>query len=355
LADQKDRELVKLSERIFDLFKNHTDGRNRGLEDISWRNVWDFALQRKMTESEVVETFRHLEKLDLIMPSPNQPTGYYRLTSNGQTEDVAHLIETRLRTLYSGATTRNMIKQGSRIIFLTCSVLGGFLVLLNQAFKLIVLPTDVGMVLGMLWIVTMIGAGAPLQSQETTIFFKLYKSYLSLKKGAFEEAEKTALEAAEDLQYSGEFPRSEWNIISKDVHSLTNDLGQEIRKRVLPAIHRNDPAVIRKLIELADVFANPSLERLRPEVEATVEGLKEDEYRPPGRIDRLAGNLAVHRGVHVLMILVIAAVLDLAVIGLLSLAENRQLSAYYLYIAVGYIPAIPAVIGLRQVILSIQS
>jgi hypothetical protein len=280
--------------------------------------------------------------------------GYYRLTSKGQTEDVAHLMETRLQTLYYGATTRNMIKQGSRIVFLTCSVLGGFLWLLSQPFKLIVLPTDLGMVLAILWLASMIGAGAPLQSQETTIFYKLYKSYLSLKKGAFEEAEKPALEAAEDLQYSGEFPRSEWNIISRDLHSLTSDLGQEIRIRVLPAIHRRDSAVIRKVIELADVFANPSLERLRPEVEATVEGLKEDEYRPPGRIDRLTGNLAVYRGFYVVMMLVIAVVLDVAVFALLSFAENKPLSAYYLYMAAAYFPGILAAIGLRSVVVSLH-
>ncbi len=354
LTNQKDRELVKLSERIFDLFKNRTDGANRGVDDIHWRNVRDFALQKKITENEVVEAFRRLEKLDLIMPSPSQPAGYYRLTSKGQTEDAAHLIEVRLRTLYSGAATREKIRRTLQILFVASSILGGILILSSQLLKLIVVPTSLWSVVGSIWVASMIGAGAPLQSQEREIFYKLYKSYLSLKNGAFDEGETLALEAAKNLQYSGEFPRSEWVVVSRDVHSLTGDLGREIWKKVLPAIHKKDPAVTRKTIELADVFANPSLERLRPDVAAVVDGLKEEEYRPVARIDRLTGNLTIYRGFHVLMMLVIAVVIDVAVFAVLSLAENKQLSAYYLYMAVGYIPAIPAAIGLRSLVLSIR-
>ena len=354
LTDQKDRELVKLSERIFDLFKNRTDGANRGVDDIHWRNVREFTLQKKIAENEVVEAFRRLEKLDLIMPSPSQPDGYYRLTSKGQMEDVAHLIETRLQTLYSGATTRERITQASRTLFFACSVLGGLLLLLNQVLRLIVVPTALGSVVGIVWMVSMIGAGAPLQSQERAIFCKLYRSYISLKKGAFDEAERPALEAAENLRYSGEFPRSEWTIISRDVHLLTSDLGQEVLKRVLPAIHRKDSAVTRKIIELADIFANPSLERLRVDVATAIEGLKEDSYRPIGRIDRLRGNPVVYSSIYALMLLGVAIVLDVAVFAVLSLLENKLLSAYYLYIAVAYIPSIPAVIGLRSLILSLR-
>lgn len=110
MTEQKDRELVKLSERIFDLFKNRTDGANRGIDDIHWRNIREFALQKKMAENEVVEAFRRLEKLDLIMPSPSQSAGYYRLTSKGQAEDVAHLTEIRLKDAYSRAARRENLK-----------------------------------------------------------------------------------------------------------------------------------------------------------------------------------------------------------------------------------------------------
>lgn len=355
MAAVERRELVELSERIFDLFKNRTDGANRGVDDIHWRNVQAFALQKKVAEKEVVEAFRRLEKLDLIMPSPSQPDGYYGLTSKGQAEDVAHLIETRLQSLYSGAAKREKLKQVSRILFVASSALLGLLLSLSQVLNLLHLhPPDFSTILGMVWMASLFGALAPLQSSEKRIFYKLYASYLSLKKGMFDEAEKYAWEGAEILRYSGEFPRSEWSIVSNDVRLLASDLGREIWKTILPAIHRKDPTVTRKIIKLADVFENPSLERLRADVKAAVEGLEKEDYQPAGRIDRLRGNLVVYRSLHVLMVLGVAAVLDVVVFVVLSLAENKQLSAYYLFMATAYIPSILAAIGLRSLVLGVR-
>lgn len=224
------------------------------------------------------------------------------------------------------------------------------LLVLTQGLKLQLDPGYLP-ILGILWVVSMGGALTPLQPHERTIFCKLYASYLLLKKGIFEGAEKDAREAVESLRYS-DFSRSEWVIVSSDVRLLTRDLGRRMWRTILPAIRRKDPKVTQKLISLADVFANPSLELLRSEVTETVADLKEEDYEPAGRIDGLAASLGVYRAAHVLLVLGVAVVMDVIVFAVLSLAENKPLSAYYLYMAAGYIPGILAAIGLRSMVVS---
>ena len=350
MAAVERRELIELSERIFDLFKNRTDGANRDVDDIHWRNVHAFALQKKVAENEVVEAFRRLEKLDLIMPSPSQPDGYYRLTSSGQAKDVADLIAARLRDRYAEAEKRRKRQRFYGIAAAVAVVLWILFGVVAPALHLLQYQPYMIIPLALLAIFALIGAGmSSLRSNEERIFFRFFASYLSLKKGFFAEAEKLILRAADTLGYSREFRDSRWRIVSKDVRQTIGKLEYEIRRKMLPAVVRKDPRVVRKSIELADAFATPSLERLSTTVSSIVGDLPEDrEHRPATRVERLKENMTVYRSMHIIIILGLAAVLDVAVFLVLSFAEGHTLSSYYPSMAAVYIPSILAVIGLRS-------
>jgi len=281
MSVNEDSEIIYLSERIFDLFKNRTDGANTNVDDIHWKAVSQWALASKVSEVRVFEAFRRLEKLGLIMPSPGQPDGYYRLTSSGQTKHTEDLIGDRLRTKYLKAASKQKWKVRFTRLFLTCVVLWTVGWILASQLSLIALfqPYISGTIGAVALLAFIAAAASSLGSREEGIFLRFFESYLSIKAGMFARAEKLVKEAADTLQYPREFSRSDWKVISKDVRLLVDRLGQQVRKRMLPAIVGKDARVLRKSVELADCFAHPSLEQFATKAPAVLLDLHEAEYR----------------------------------------------------------------------------
>jgi uncharacterized protein (TIGR02391 family) len=87
-------EIRKIAIGVFTMFKNRTDGTNRDIDDIHPKNIHHFYFEeRGISFENVVEAFEYLRLRNLIMPSIEQPYGFYMLTSVGRRTNPEDISE----------------------------------------------------------------------------------------------------------------------------------------------------------------------------------------------------------------------------------------------------------------------
>ena len=358
MSETGDRERSELSERIFDLFKKRTDGRNTSVDIIHWNSVYQWALKTKVPQKQVFEAFRDLEKKDLIMQAPGQPQGYFTLTSKGQSRDAMDLISQRLHVKYDRLKIWAALGYAvwvALVGFVLAFISLGFLSFgasnpaLVGSFSVEILQTIAAASSGMSVLGMLALAISYTRLNEDYLFVMFFRAYLALRTGNFPSAERSVRKAARLLQSPKGLKDTRWKLVSKDFVSILNKLGNQVFRAILGKIVSKDASVAHEIISLADTFAEPSLDRL-DSVISVIMGLPDSEYKQRTQFKRLTTNIWIYRTIVTSTVLIIALIADVLVWTMASYFSAVPLTDFYTSIAASYIPSILAILGLRSLL-----
>ena len=339
------------------MFKHRIDRRSLEI-GVNYRDIQS-ALEGKTPDDIMFEALRRLERLDLVMASPEVQAGYFRLTKRGKETDVEMLLEDRLRVGFgkrkrfeslirlSGWTSAIMIPAAFYgVISTLIPVLRNDMLLLICGYVFLV---------GTLSLFCFFFGISYLQTRtnEETLFTRLFESYLALKDDRSQDAEKSVRKAADILRSPTGLAHSDWSIVRKDLTSIFQKIGREVYGRVLPAIVQKHKNARRVVLELADFFANASLQELDAVVEAT-QAVPAGPYRRLTRWETLKADKRLYQLSATGLVLVLAAGLDLAVFLSASTITGVELPTFYVTMATAYIPSILAILGLMTLLQRIR-
>ena len=135
-------------------------------------------------------------------------------------------------------------------------------------------------------------------TKEDTAFARLYRAYRFANEERFKEAVDELDRVSKGLIFFTGY-KTNWTTVDSQLRTMFADLGNSVRRRLLPVVDKGDPAavaaVVPNILATAEAFTHLSPERLREANEDLLELVDKGPYKPPTGTEKLVAHVTPAR------------------------------------------------------------